>query len=92
MAYSFTNYDSSLVGRTRLMTAAKKIIPRTPYIISAFISRVPPEVLTNTIAVYISPPMPSTVSNAPKILFRFIIVVLMPCYKQNDLFNTHSIL
>jgi hypothetical protein len=54
----------------------KKIKPSIPKIAIALISRVPPEVLINKIAVYISPLIPRSVSNAPKILFKFTMSVL----------------
>lgn len=69
-------YDSSFVVRTRPMPEMKNIIPSIPKMASALISRVPPEVFTNITAEYIRPPMPRSVSKAPKILLRFIISVL----------------
>lgn len=41
--------------------------------ISDFTSLISPAVLENNTAVYIRPPIPRAVSNAPKILFKFII-------------------
>ena len=41
--------------------------------INDFISPVSPDVSAKSTAVYIKPPMPRRVSNAPKILLRFII-------------------
>ena len=47
---SLEYYDSSFVVRIRPIPAMKKIIPIIPNMRSDLISRVPPEVLTNTIA------------------------------------------
>jgi len=58
------------------MPEIKNTNPRIPKMAIALISRVPPVVLTNNIAVYIRPPIPRRVSNAPKTLFRFILLVL----------------
>ena len=53
----------------------KNIRPIMLYIINALKPRVLSEILTNNTAAYIRPAIPRQVSNAPKILLRFIIFI-----------------
>jgi hypothetical protein len=70
-----TFYASSFVVRIRLMPAMKNIRPSTPKMTRDLISWVPPEFFKYSTAAKIRLPIPSTVSKAPKILFRFMIFI-----------------
>lgn len=58
--------------RTRPSPEIKKSNPNMPNMVKDFTSLVPPVVLENIIAAYISPPIPKSVSIDPKTLLIFI--------------------
>jgi len=62
------------VVRIKLIPDPKNKMPRTPKMIRDLMSRVPPLVFVKTIAPYIKPAIPNSVSIAPKILFTFIFL------------------
>lgn len=76
MYYCHKFQDSSFVARTKLIPDIKKTIPSIPKIINDLISRVSPDVPANITAVQIKPTIPRIVSNPPKNLFKFMILVL----------------